>query len=133
LESELDEVQAEVDVSTNASEVEAKVKSLESQLQEAEHQWKRALADYKNLMRQTQQERQEYVRFANSTLIAQWLPALDSLAMAVQHLKDPGLEMVYKQFQNSLSDAGVEEINPKEGEAFDAHLHEALDTIVAAE
>jgi molecular chaperone GrpE len=105
------------------------IQELENQLSDLDSKYKRALADYQNLLRQTQQERAEYLNYANAQLITQLLPLLDNLQMAYKHLQDPGLEMIVKQFQQTLTDEGIEEIKPKDGDHFDEHLHEALDTI----
>ena len=45
--------------------------------------WKRAQADYQNLVKDTERERREFVNFANEQLFHELLPALDQLATAL--------------------------------------------------
>jgi len=111
------------------SELEKQLQDLQSQRADLEAQYARALADYQNLLKQTQKDRADYLQYSNAQLITQLLPILDNLQMAYKHLQDPGLEMIVKQFQQILTDEGIEEIQPNEGDQFDAHLHEALDTV----
>ena len=99
-----------------------------SQVEELETLYKRALADYQNLVKQTAKERQEYIKYANSTLIASLLPLLDNLEMAHRHLQDPGLDMIVKQFKQTLIDEGLIPIHPAPGDQFDEQYHEAIDT-----
>ena len=106
-----------------------RVKQLEGHLAEMEDKYKRALADYQNLMKQTQKERQEYIRFANQALINQLLPLLDNLELAAKHVDDPGLAMVVKQFHAALADTGTEIIMPEVGDRFDHDAHECVETI----
>lgn len=101
----------------------------QNQIQEIESKYHRALADYQNLLRQTQKERSEYLKYANAALITQLLPLLDNLQMAHKHLNDPGLEMIVKQFKQILADENIIEIDPSIEEKFDEHQHEAIDTV----
>lgn len=85
--------------------------------------WKRALADYQNLEKRINLEKEEFVKFANSELILKILPGLDSLEKAEEHLKDEGLSLAVKQIKDGLASCGLEEIqakgldfNPKEME-----------------
>jgi len=104
-------------------------KELQTQLADLDAKYKRALADYQNLTKQHQKERQEYLKYANSSLITQFLPLLDNLKMAYQHLPDPGLEMIIKQFQQILTDEGIQEINPQPGESFFEGEQECIETL----
>lgn len=105
------------------------IEQLQSHVENLENDYKRALADYQNLVKQTQKERQEYIRYANSSLIEQLLPILDNLKMAYKHLQDPGVEMIIKQFHDLLKGENIEEISAKPGDEFDHDLHEAIDSV----
>lgn len=80
-----------------------KTKSIENQL-------KRALADYQNLLKRTAVEKQEYIKFANVSLLEKLLSIIDNLEIADKHLKDAGLKIVLRQFQSFLETEGVGEI-----------------------
>lgn len=111
------------------AELTLQIEDLTAQVQQLDAQWKRALADYQNLVRQTQREKQEYIRYANENITTQFLPVLDNLELAVRHLKDPGIQMVVKQFQQIFNDFGIKPIAPKPGDTFDETLHECIETL----
>ena len=94
------------------------------QKEELENQLKRALADYQNLERRVQQERQLLSQLTSAIVIEKFLPVLDNLESAQNHLNDEGLAMVLKQFQDILASEGVVQIE-SEGQEFDPNLHEA--------
>ncbi len=102
---------------------------LQPRLEELDDKYKRALADYQNLIKQTQKERQEYLKYANTQLISQILPLLDHLQSAQSHLQDQGLDMIIKQFQQLLTDEGIEEINPEIGSQFNEAEHECIEVL----
>lgn len=93
---------------------------------ELENQLRRTLADYQNLERRIEEERKLLSKLSAALLIEKLLPVLDNLENAQKHLEDPGLELVIKQFKETLESEGVSEINA-EGETFDPHLHEAIE------
>ncbi len=71
---------------------------------------RRALADYQNLLRQSQQQRANLVRLANADLLLNILEPLEHLATASQQLQDQGLEMIINQLWKRLQENGLEEI-----------------------
>lgn len=93
----------------------------------------RALADYQNLVRQAQKEKEEFFRYALADFLQDILPVYDHLKMSVANLKEEeqkspwveGVKYVLKQFKDVLEARGVEEIKTV-GEAFD---HETMDAI----
>ncbi len=87
----------------------------------------RALADYQNLVRQNQRERQEYVKYATQSLVAELLPVYDSLQLASQHSQDQGVVMIAAQFQTLLQNQGITFLNPQAGEPFDPDYHECVE------
>jgi molecular chaperone GrpE len=99
-----------------------------------ENKYKRALADYHNLMKQTAKEKYEFSRFANEAMIHKIIPVYDNLKMSILHhnKKDndawqEGVQYVIKQFKNILEESGVEEIKTI-GEIFDHNIMEAINT-----
>lgn len=83
--------------------------------EQLEEQLKRALADYQNLQKRVEKERQDVVKFANETLLMRMLGIVE------------GFEMIMKQFQDVLQDNGFEKINIQPGDGFDTQLMEAID------
>ncbi len=109
-------------------ELEEKIQKLENEKAELTENWKRALADYKNLERRTEEERVFILEFANETLIRSLLPILDHLEMLLKHVNDEGLKMIVKDFQGILTDFGVQEIEVAQKE-FDPAIMDAIDTV----
>ncbi len=106
-----------------------KADETQSQINILTNDWKRALADYQNLVKRFDQEKHEVVKFANISLIAKLIPTLDILELAAIHSEDTGVKMAVKQFQDILSSEELQTIIPVVGEPFDPNLHDCLETI----
>ncbi len=104
-----------------------KVRQLEERILELENNWKRALADYKNLEKRNGEERSSLLEFSNSILILRILPILDNLELLDEHLSDAGLKMILKEFKQILRDDDVTEI-VVHGKEFDPNSMEAVET-----
>lgn len=99
-----------------------------------EDKYKRALADYQNLLKQSVKDKEDFVRFALGDFLQDIVPVYDHLKMSLSTLPEneqdsawvKGVEYVLKQFKDVLSARGVEEIKTK-GQKFDHNLMEALE------
>lgn len=106
----------------------------EKEYQELENKYKRALADYQNLLKQTVREKEEFFQYANERLIGEILPVYDNLKVSLRHLDEAaekngwaeGIKHVIKQFENVLKDFFVEEIETA-GKEFDHNTMEAVE------
>jgi molecular chaperone GrpE len=104
----------------------------ENKYKELENKYKRALADYQNLIKQTTKEKQEFVKYANEQFLYEILPVYDNLKMALSHSDKKndkwieGVNYVVKQFKTVLESAGIEEIKTI-GEKFDHNTMEAVE------
>lgn len=93
--------------------------------------WKRALADYHNLERETEKKKSEWLKMANEELLLEFLPLYDHLKLALKHSKPEkedwltGIAHVTAQFKKVLEENGVTEIKTV-GEEFDPAVHEAV-------
>ena len=94
-----------------------------------EENWKRALADYKNLQRRVESDKQAFAKLANANLIARLLPSLDIMELAAAHNQDMGVQLSAKQFRQALTDEGLEMIEPLVDSGFDHNLHECTETV----
>jgi len=101
---------------------------LASQLKSAQETILRAQADYQNLLRRTQEDRIKTAKLANLEIVLSLLEPLDNLELAAKQIKDPGLDMVVIQFNNLLSQFGVEKIKA-EGEKFDVNTMEVVENL----
>lgn len=83
--------------------------------QELETQLKRALADYDNLKKRLEKEKQDMIKFSSELLLMQTVGILD------------GLEMTVREFRNLLQKNGFERVEVLAGSKFDATTMEAID------
>ncbi|MDP2736619.1 MAG: nucleotide exchange factor GrpE, partial [bacterium] len=106
--------------------------------------YKRALADYQNLLKQTAKEKMEFAVYANENMLREILPVYDNLKMAMEHHNGEssddwlkGVEHVVKQFKDVLEKIGVEEIlvpTEASGKAKDKKFdHNLMDAIQSEE
>lgn len=105
------------------------VKSLQNQVSLLDQNWKRALADYQNLVKRVEADKKDFIRFAAANIFSKLIPSLDVLQLAAKHNPDPGLQMAVKQFADALSSEGLQEIVPAPGTPFDHTRHECLETV----
>jgi len=94
---------------------------------ELKNQLARALADYDNLRKRAEIEREVLLKFSSERIIARILPVLDDIESAQIHLKDNGLAIIIADFKKLLYEERLEEILPKKGDSFDEELHEAIE------
>ena len=100
-------------------------KKLEKRVSELEEQWKRALADYRNLEKRIEKEREGFIRFASEPLVDKLLYVFDNLKRACENFHNKGLKIVRDQFWEVLQSEGVENIKCV-GEKFDPQLMDAV-------
>lgn len=93
------------------------------------NQLARALADYDNLAKRVERERQDLEKIVSIGLIIKLLSVLDNLESAQEHLKDAGLAITIAEFRKILSEEGLSEIRPKVGDKFDENTMEAIEVI----
>lgn len=104
-----------------------KIKELEKKVEELTHNWKRALADYQNLQKRVEEEKQRWLRVVNKNLIEKLLPVIDTLEQVSLHIDDQGLKLALKQFKGVLEGEGVSEIEAL-GKVFDPQVHDCIET-----
>ena len=115
---------------------EERIAMLERQRQEHLDGWKRAKADYLNLKKQTDKEKQEIARFAVAQTVMRFLPIYDNLARALKHIpvKDQdqewakGLNHIRKLYEDALKAMGLMLI-PTIGHPFDHARHHAVSKV----
>lgn len=113
--------------------LEEQVNQLQAQVAEYEDRWKRSAAEFINYKRRVEQERSEFARSANGSLILAFLPVLDDLERALANVPADqaqsswveGARLVERKFRATLERQGVTPI-PAVGEAFDPEVHEAV-------
>lgn len=97
--------------------------------------WKRAKADYINLKRDGEKEKEKFAKFASAALIIQLLPIVNNFKRGFEHLAEiedekskncfEGFRHIYNQILELLKKLGIEEIKTV-GEKFNPEIHEAV-------
>lgn len=112
------------------------VAKLEQQVQEHLEGWKRAKADYLNLKKQMEKEKEDIIKFSQAAVVMEILPIYDNLKRAESHIPEEqktrewvkGVMHIQKQFEDTLKTMGIEPIKTV-GESFDAHKHHAVSKV----
>lgn len=96
----------------------------------------RQQADFENLRKRTEREKQEFREYAVADTLRSLLPILDNfnLALRVQGSTDDlrkGVELIRKQMEDTLTRLGLQPV-PALGEPFDPHVHEAIEVVESA-
>lgn len=86
----------------------------------------RALADYQNLLRRIQLEREENERYAAVKTLSQLIGVFDVFEKAQKHIADPGLGLALTQLTTALTALGVMRIDPV-GQPFDPETMECVE------
>lgn len=87
----------------------------------------RSMADYANLEKRIESQRQLFVTLATTAIIIKMVEVLDDLYLTYQHLHDSGLKIVIDKFVSVLQSEGVEEIIAN-GQEFDPATMECMET-----
>lgn len=101
-------------------------------LEEMEIKYKRALADYQNLLKQVERDKSDLVKYATAELITDFLPVYDYLKMSLAHADVDnewvvGVKHVLTEFKKVLDSAGVTDIITVDVK-FDPHSMTAVAT-----
>lgn len=132
--AEQEEIVSEEDESTPRllSKLREKLKELESEKQNYLNLLQRERADSVNFKRRSEEEKKEFIKFANEGLIEDIIPVLESFEMAFSNKKvweslpiewRKGVEYIHSQLLNALKSNGLQELNPPKGEKFDPNIH----------
>lgn len=105
-----------------------KEEELQKQVDEWKNKYLRALADYQNLEKRSRDHVGEARKFAAEIVLSRLLPVADTLKKAKDHVKDPGIDLTYKELQAVLEEQGVEKIDVL-GRQFDPHEMECVEVV----
>jgi len=100
----------------------------------------RALAEVDNVKRRTQRERDDYVRYANESLVRELVPVLDNFDRALEAARATreaakvveGITLIQRELLRVLERVGVTRYSAL-GERFDPNRHEATGRAVSGE
>ena len=113
-------------------------KSLEELLAEAQAKIEqqrdtmmRAVADAENARKRAQAEAVSSRKYVLESFAEGLLPVIDSLEAALKTGDTSGVELTLKQLRSALEKSSVREIDPRPGERFDPHRHQAMAAVEA--
>ena len=93
----------------------------------------RSQADFDNYKKRAAREKEEAIKFANSSLLERLIAIVDNFELGLSAAREEGadspifagMSMVLKQLTDFLADNGLQTINAA-GQKFDPNLHEAI-------
>lgn len=107
-------------------------------LEKEKDKFLRLFAEFENYKKRTTRERMELFKTAGQEIMLSLLPILDDFDRALQEISKSedkellkGVELIHTKFKETLRSKGLEEVKCKNGEAFDAEIHEAITQIPA--
>jgi molecular chaperone GrpE len=120
--------------------LEPSVDELKRQLDEKQDRLLRALADVENVRRRAQREREDYVKYANESLLRDVVPVLDNFDRAIAAAQAgtaapgvvDGVELIRRELLRVLERHGVTRYSAV-GQPFDPSRHEAIARVVSTE
>ena len=122
----------------NGGGVSSEKEELKADLEKEKDKFLRLFAEFENYKRRTSKERVEMFKTANQDVIQSMLPVLDDFDRALNEIskaKDKnllkGVELIHNKFRETLRAKGLEVMKIKEGDDFDADIHEAITQIPA--
>lgn len=142
--TEIDKEMDDVTLENTASEEQAVTEelSVEEQLikdlADEKDKHLRLFAEFENYKRRTSKERIELFKTANQEVLLAMLPVLDDFDRAIIEIAKSedetltkGVELIHEKLKNTLSSKGLELVDVKIGDAFNADFAEAITQIPA--
>jgi molecular chaperone GrpE len=119
------------------SELQRELDQLAGEKAELHDRLLRAQAEFQNYKKRVERERGELYEYASMEAVRALLPVLDDFERSLkvesadkEYVK--GMELIYQRFYDGLKKLGLEPI-VSEGEAFDPHIHHAVDMVETEE
>ena len=136
-EEQLSEEQIEVQ-SKEAQEAE-KQPATEELIAVEKDKYLRLFAEFENYKKRTTKERIELFKTASQDVMTALLPILDDFERALTHIEEDkeaeelrkGVLLIYQKLVTTLEQKGLSKMEVKQGDTFDAEIHEAITQIPA--
>lgn len=130
-------VDIENDIDDPSDEL-SELESIKEDLAKEKDKFVRLFAEFENYKRRTTKERIDLFKSASQDLMVSLLPILDDFDRAYSEIsktdqKDllKGVELIQNKLRSTLKNKGLEEIDVKAGDTFNADNHEAVTQIAA--
>lgn len=112
---------------------------LELELSKEKDKFLRLFAEFENYKKRTTKERMDLFKTANQEVLQAMLPVLDDFDRALIEIGKSqddallqGVSLIYEKFKSTLISKGLEEVEVRAGDAFNADYAEAITQIPAA-
>lgn len=122
-----------------AEELSAEAK-LEEELAREKDKFLRLFAEFENYKKRTSKERLELFKTANQEVLQALLPVMDDFDRALAQIAKAeddvllkGVELIHNKLRDTLAAKGLELVDIKKGDAFDADFAEAITQIPAGD
>ncbi|WP_298115316.1 nucleotide exchange factor GrpE [Flavobacterium sp.] len=133
-----DEATPEVDAEISGVEELTVEQKLEEELAKEKDKFLRLFAEFENYKKRTSKERIDLFRTANQEVLQAMLPVLDDFDRAMTQIAKSedevllkGVELIHEKLKSTLVSKGLEEVEIKAGDSFDADFAEAITQIPA--
>ncbi|MGX1929563.1 nucleotide exchange factor GrpE [Flagellimonas sp. 2504JD4-2] len=111
---------------------------LRNDLAKEKDKFLRLFAEFENFKKRTSKERMDLFKTAGQEVIVSLLPVLDDFDRALKEISKSedkemfkGVELISNKLKETLKGKGLEQIEVKEGDVFDAEVHDAITQIPA--
>lgn len=136
---EVENDNAEINLESVDNQIEeSEVDILNAELKKERDNFLRLFAEFENYKKRTSKERLELFSTANRELMTVLLPILDDFERGLNEIEKSsdqalfqGMQLIYNKFKNTLIQKGLTEVEVKQGDTFDADIHEAVTQIPA--
>lgn len=136
--TELNEENREMDQNEGQEEKVSVEDQLRQDLAQEKDKFLRLFAEFENFKKRTSKERMDLFKTAGQEVIVALLPVMDDFDRALKELSKSddkemfkGVELISNKFKETLKNKGLEEVEAKQGDAFDAEVHDAITQIPA--
>ena len=115
----------------NEKSLEELLADAQARLEQQRDSMMRAVADAENARKRAQAEAASAQKYALERFAEGLLPVMDSLEAALKTGDISGVQLTLKQLRSALEKSSIREIDPKAGERFDPHRHQAMAAVEA--
>ncbi|MFT5102918.1 MAG: molecular chaperone GrpE, partial [Candidatus Latescibacterota bacterium] len=129
-----EEIVNQVEVATEA-EV-SPLETVQNELVVEKDRYLRLFAEFENYKKRTSRERIELFKTASQDVMVSILPVMDDLDRALNEFSDDkddvhvqGMVLISNKLKETLKQKGLDVVETKQGDVFDAEIHEAITQI----
>jgi molecular chaperone GrpE len=138
IQQEQEVIENENEAAIPSAEALSPEEKLKEELAAEKDKFLRLFAEFENYKKRTSKERIELFKTANQEVLLALLPVLDDFDRAMAQIAKTedeallkGVELIHNKFRDTLKSKGLEQVELKAGDDFDADFAEAITQIPA--